>query len=236
MTVDRSHPPVPGAVRSFEFPTVRSTPSVGGLTLRVARLPRLPVVAASLVIPAGEAGLELGRAGHAALTAHALEGGTRTHTGSALAEALEGIGASLQAFGGWDATTVSLACLADRLGKRSSCWRRSCCSPRSRMKRWSVYGSSNSPACASVRWIPRASLAIGPRSCSTRRTFHTPGRWGLSRVGRSLRFGGSRGSCSRALPAPRGWAGSGGGRRRGRSGGVGCAGVVRVGRASARGS
>ena len=117
MTVDRSHPPVPGAVRSFEFPTVRSTPSVGGLTLRVVRLPRLPVVAAGLVIPAGEAGLELARAGHAVLTADALEGGTRTHTGSALAEALEGIGASLQASGGWDATTVSLACLADRLGE-----------------------------------------------------------------------------------------------------------------------
>ena len=115
MTVDRSQPPEPGAVRHFEFPSVRSTPSAGGLTLRVARLPRLPVVAAALVIPAGEAGLELGRAGHAVLTADALEGGTRTHTGSALAEALEGIGASLQASGGWDATTVSLACLADRL-------------------------------------------------------------------------------------------------------------------------
>ena len=37
------------------------------------------------------------------------------HTGSALAEALEGIGASLQASAGWDSTTVSLACLADRL-------------------------------------------------------------------------------------------------------------------------
>lgn len=117
MTVDRSHPPAAGTVRPFEVPTVRSTPSVGGLTLRVARLPRLPVVAASLVIPAGEAGLELGRAGHAVLTALALEGGTRTYTGSALAEELEGIGASLQAFGGWDATTVSLACLADRLGE-----------------------------------------------------------------------------------------------------------------------
>ena len=115
MTVDRSHPPAPGAVRAFEFPDVLSTSSVGGLTLRVARLPRLPVVAVGLVIPAGEAGLNPERAGHAVLTAHALEGGTQTNSGSELAEALEGIGASLQANAGWDATTVSLACLADRL-------------------------------------------------------------------------------------------------------------------------
>ena len=115
MTVDRSQPPVPAAVRPFDFPLVRSRAAGGGLTLRVARLPRLPVVAASLVIPAGEAGLDLGRAGHAVLTADALEGGTRTHTGGALAEALEGIGASLHASVGWDTTSVSLACLADCL-------------------------------------------------------------------------------------------------------------------------
>ncbi len=115
MIADRSRPPLPGAVARFDFPEVRSTPSVGGLSLRVARLPRLPVVAASLVIPAGEAGLAGERAGHAVLTANALEGGTRLHSGSALAEALEGIGASIQASAGWDATTVSLVCLADRL-------------------------------------------------------------------------------------------------------------------------
>ena len=115
MIADRTQPPLPGPVARFEFPGVVSVPSVGGLTLRVAPLPRLPIVAVSLVIPAGEAGLGADRAGHAVLTANALEGGTQVHSGSALAEALEGIGASIHASAGWDATSVSLACLADRL-------------------------------------------------------------------------------------------------------------------------
>ncbi|MSR36242.1 MAG: insulinase family protein [Gemmatimonadetes bacterium] len=112
---DRARPPAPGAVRPFDFPPVHARTLEGGVGLRVARLPRLPVVSLSLVIPAGEAGLADDRAGHAVLTADALEGGTRRRSGTELAEALEGIGASLHASAGWDATTVSLGCLADRL-------------------------------------------------------------------------------------------------------------------------
>ncbi len=112
--VDRTRPPVSGTVRPFAFPSVRSDALASGLALRVARLPRLPVVASALVIPAAEAGLEESSAGHAVLTGEALEGGTRARSGSELAEALEGIGASLHVSVGWDATTVSLSCLADR--------------------------------------------------------------------------------------------------------------------------
>jgi len=112
--VDRTRAPVPGTVRSFEFPAVRSDALPNGLGLRVARLPRLPVVASALVIPAGESTLAEELAGHAVLTGEALEGGTRARSGSELAEALEGIGAALHVSVGWDATTVSLSCLADR--------------------------------------------------------------------------------------------------------------------------
>src|SRR5690606_28870260 len=77
-------------------------------------LPRLPVVATALVIPAGEASLAGAQAGHAALTGDALEGGTRDRAGADLAEALEGIGAALHVSVGWDATTVSVTSLADR--------------------------------------------------------------------------------------------------------------------------
>lgn len=114
---DRSRPPAPGEVRPFEFPAVDSHALNGGLRLRVARLPRLPVVGMSLVIPAAEAMFDPERAGHAVLTADALEGGTRDRSGAGLAEALEGIGASLHTAGGWDATVVSLTCLADRWGE-----------------------------------------------------------------------------------------------------------------------
>lgn len=112
---DRALPPAPAAVRPFAFPPVESRTLDGGLALRVARLPRLPVVAMTLVLPAGESALGESRAGHAVLTADALEGGTRARSGTELAEALEGIGASLQASASWDATTVSVTCLADRL-------------------------------------------------------------------------------------------------------------------------
>jgi zinc protease len=113
--VDRARPPLPAPVRPFDFPAVEARPLENGLALRVARLPRLPIVSATLVMPAGEAGLDLARAGWADLTADALEGGTHLRSGTELAEALEGIGASLNASAGWDATTVTLACLADRL-------------------------------------------------------------------------------------------------------------------------
>ena len=113
--VDRARPPAPGAIRPFDFPPVQVRTLAGGFGVRVARLPRLPVVAVTLVLPAAEAALDAACAGHVVLTAEALEGGTTGRSGSELAEAIEGIGVSLHASGGWDATTVSLACLADRL-------------------------------------------------------------------------------------------------------------------------
>lgn len=117
MSVDRARPPAPWAVRPFDFPPVEGRRLEGGLELRVVRLPRLPIVAITLVIPAGEAGLDRARAGYAELTADALEGGTKRRSGSELAEALEGIGAALNASAGWDATTVTVGCLADRVGE-----------------------------------------------------------------------------------------------------------------------
>jgi zinc protease len=112
---DRGRPPLPTAVRPFDFPVVEARSLSDDFGMRAARLPRLPIVSLSIVIPAGEAGLEESRAGHAVLTADALEGGTRRRSGTELAEALEGIGASLHASASWDATTVSLGCLADRV-------------------------------------------------------------------------------------------------------------------------
>ncbi|HSR41548.1 MAG TPA: insulinase family protein, partial [Longimicrobiales bacterium] len=113
--VDRTTPPEAGPIRSFDFPAVESRAFENGLDLRVARMPRLPAVAVNLVLTAGEAALPHDRAGLAALTGEALEGGTDARSGAELARALEGIGARLGASTGWDATTVSLSCLADRL-------------------------------------------------------------------------------------------------------------------------
>jgi len=76
---------------------------------------RLPLVTVSVVMNAGEALLEDGSAGLAVLSGSALEGGSEGMTGPELAEALEGIGTGLSVQTGWDATAVSLTCLADRM-------------------------------------------------------------------------------------------------------------------------
>ena len=59
--------------------------------------------------------LDNSRAGLAVLTGDCLEGGTAKRSGVELADALETIGAGLSIGTGWDSTTVSLSCMADRL-------------------------------------------------------------------------------------------------------------------------
>ena len=102
-------------MRHFEFPEVERRVLPNGLDLRVAHLPRLPVVSVNLFLRAGEAALRAERAGLAVLTGDALEGGTERRGGTELADALERIGARLEVGAGWEGTSVTLSCLADRL-------------------------------------------------------------------------------------------------------------------------
>ncbi len=113
--LDRSVVPRPGAVRPFEFPTVVSSSLPNGLGLKVALMNRLPLVTVSVVLNAGEALLPDATSGLAVLTGQALEGGSDSRSGPELAEALEGIGTGLSVHTGWDSTTVSLTCLAERM-------------------------------------------------------------------------------------------------------------------------
>src|SRR5690606_12979834 len=113
--VDRTRPPEGGPLRSFDFPDVERRRLGNGLDLLVARMSRLPMVSVDLFVRGGEHALRAERAGLAVLAAEALDGGTRRRSGTELAEALERIGARLSAQAGWEGTTVSLSCLADRL-------------------------------------------------------------------------------------------------------------------------
>ncbi len=115
--LDRSRAPEPGPMRPFDFPDVTHTVLPNGLDLRVARMSRLPVVSVNLFMRAGEAELDEDRAGLSVLAGDALEGGTRRRSGSDLAEALERIGTRLHVSTGWEGTSVSLSCLADRLAE-----------------------------------------------------------------------------------------------------------------------
>jgi zinc protease len=75
----------------------------------------VPLVSASLVLDAGEARVPAGRDGVAVLAGDALLGGTLRRSGTELAEALEGLGSGLRVSTGWDATTVTFTCVAERL-------------------------------------------------------------------------------------------------------------------------
>ncbi len=113
--LDRTQPPTSGSIRKFDFPDVERRTLSNGLDLRVCKLSRLPVVSTNLFFRAGEGRLVGSRAGLAVLTGDALEGGTRKRSGTELAEAMERIGARLGVSTGWEGTSVSMSCLADRL-------------------------------------------------------------------------------------------------------------------------
>lgn len=113
--LDRSRPPSRGTFRDFDFPHVDRRRLPTGLDLRVAELRRLPVVSVNLFMRAAESSLSEANAGLAVATADTIEGGTGRRSGSALAEALESIGARMSTSAGWEGTSLSLSCLADRL-------------------------------------------------------------------------------------------------------------------------
>jgi zinc protease len=112
--LDRSIPPQAGTVRPFDFPAVTSTTLSNGLGLRVAQMTEVPLVTITVVLEGGEAALTDDHAGLAVFTGTALDGGTNRRSGPELAEAFEGIGTNLAVRTGWDSTTASVTCLADR--------------------------------------------------------------------------------------------------------------------------
>ena len=115
--LDRSTPPISGQVRSFDFPPIHSSVLANGLKLRIARMTRAPLVTMTVVLDAGETLVPDGSAGLAVLSGEGLDGGSTELSGPELAAALEGIGSGLSVRTGWDSTTVSLTCLAEKMEK-----------------------------------------------------------------------------------------------------------------------
>lgn len=113
--VDRSRPPEPGRVRPFELPPPEARALDNGLALKLLQVGRLPLATLTLVLDAGEAAVGQEAAGLAVLTGEALEGGTERLGPHELARSLEGLGADLVVRTGWDATTIGLTVLPERL-------------------------------------------------------------------------------------------------------------------------
>jgi zinc protease len=107
--------PVPGTPRPYEFPAFSRDQLGNGLSVLVVDLPGRPLVTASLVIRSGAADEDPADAGAAVLAARALSEGTEQHDAIALIEAAERLGASVHAEAGWDATSVGVDVVNERL-------------------------------------------------------------------------------------------------------------------------
>jgi zinc protease len=107
--------PDPTAPRSYRFPAFERITLPNGLRLVVAPVSKLPLVSITAVVDAGASTEREGQTGVAALTAQLLLEGAAGLDGAALTERFERIGTSADAHADWDAATVSLTVLAERL-------------------------------------------------------------------------------------------------------------------------
>jgi zinc protease len=117
-TTHRSEPtprPSPTAPRSYHFPQFERRTLPNGMQLVVAPVPKLPLVSITAVVDAGASAEQEGQDGVAALTAQLLLEGAAGLDGAALTDRFERIGTSVDAHADWDAATVSLTVLAERL-------------------------------------------------------------------------------------------------------------------------
>lgn len=107
--------PTPTTPRSYRFPALERVTLPNGLRLVVAPVSKLPLVSVTAVVDAGASTEREGHNGVAALTAQLLLEGAAGLDGAALIERFERIGTSADAHADWDAATVSLTVLAERL-------------------------------------------------------------------------------------------------------------------------
>lgn len=116
MTVLLPDRPVPETPRGFHFPAFARTALDGGLTLITCDVPGRPLISAHLTMEAGAAQETPERAGVAALAAAALTEGTESTDANAFAEAVERLGAEIDARSGWETIVASARVPASRIG------------------------------------------------------------------------------------------------------------------------
>ena len=117
MSFDRTKIPEPAPLRTFRFPPVQRTRLDNGVTVLRAEHGSLPLVTVRVAVDAGAAAERTAEEGLAWLTTKALEGGTLTRPGDALAWEIERLGAQLETRTTWDAVHVQLTTRSDRLAQ-----------------------------------------------------------------------------------------------------------------------
>jgi zinc protease len=103
--------PAPGAPRPYHFPEFTRSQLPNGLTIWTVHVPSAAVVNVHLLVDAGAAAEDEGRAGVAALTAQLQVTGTRRLDASAFAEATERLGIEVSSESSWDSARAAFQSL-----------------------------------------------------------------------------------------------------------------------------
>jgi zinc protease len=101
--------------RSFVLPPVSSFLLRNGLKLYAVPLPDLPLVSIHLIVPCGAEADPVDQAGLADLSAEMLTLGTRKRSAFQLAAEMDGMGAILSAYAGWNVASLQISGLSEDL-------------------------------------------------------------------------------------------------------------------------
>ena len=102
-----------GPSRGFSLPPISASLLGNGLKLYAVPLPDLPLVSIHLIVPCGAEADPLGQAGLADLSAEMLTLGTKKRSSLRLAAEMDGMGAILSAYAGWNVTSLHISGLSE---------------------------------------------------------------------------------------------------------------------------
>ncbi len=105
---DRSTPPAPGPLRPLRLPAIETRTLTNGVPVWIVEEHQVPVVQVNLLISAGAAADPVGKYGLADMTASLLTDGAGSRSALEVADALDFLGANLNASSGVDDSAIRL--------------------------------------------------------------------------------------------------------------------------------
>lgn len=112
---ERARPPKAGPLRPYHFPTVQRRTLPNGLAVVLAEVRSFPVATLDVVLPAGGLAEDEERGGLASLVSSLLESGAGGRSAAEIAEAVDGLGLSLDSGITWDTVQTGFSALRTRL-------------------------------------------------------------------------------------------------------------------------
>ncbi|BAC91628.1 M16 family metallopeptidase [Gloeobacter violaceus] len=116
-TAQTQTPPPPGPPPSVSYPTPVERTLANGLRVIAVQRPNVPLVAAQLIVKSGSETDPPARPGIASLAADLLDKGTKTRSALEIAQAIDALGAELEAGAGFDATRVEVSATTPQFGR-----------------------------------------------------------------------------------------------------------------------